>query len=206
MVALTKRRLVLLVAVAVIAVVTGVGAWLASSYQSPQVVYYNQAVQAYRDGKLKDAIVLFDESLQAYSDQSQASWEQRFLYGSASNELAALSHFHKGILLLEQAQAEKKPGLIGVGVQEIETALQINPGAPYASNISPDEVARLSAESLTVKHDLDLLFQKHPEQQANSKGQGQGQPGNGQPQNGQPQQAPNNNPGNKPGHGNNNQM
>ena len=183
----------LIVLLAVIAIACG--AWI-GTVQSAQVGYYNQAMLLYKLGNTDKAAQLLDKSLEAYDAERQAGWKDHLIFGRPSDEVAALAHFHKGVLLLMKAQKEKKPGIMGQAVDEFETSLKINPGSPYANSVAGSDASRLNAEALVVKHDLDLLFQQHPEQQ-----QGQGQ-GKGDGKGNQPgKQLPGNQPGNKPGHG-----
>jgi tetratricopeptide (TPR) repeat protein len=187
------RKLVLPLLVLVATLAIACGAWI-GTVQSAQVGYYNQAMLLYKLGNTDKASQLLDKSLEAYDAEKQAGWTDHLIFGRPSDEVAALAHFHKGVMLLMKAQKEQKPGIMGQAVDEFETSLKINPGSPYANSVPGSHAGRLNAEAMTVKHDLDLLFQQHPEQQnGQGKGKGKGnQPG---------QQLPGNQPGNKPGHG-----
>jgi tetratricopeptide (TPR) repeat protein len=159
-------------------------------YRSGQADAYNQAMIAMEAGDAKAAMELLDASLAAYDAEARAPWWHHAAYGRPSNEIAALAHFHKAGLLLEQAQKEKRPGLIGIAVDEYEEALRLNPGAPFVDGTNPATATRLDREALDTKHNLDLLFR----QQKGQEGEGN-QPGKPGDQSGPPQQAPGSQPG-----------
>jgi hypothetical protein len=179
--------------VAAVCLVSGISI----SHRTPaQITDYNRAMAAYQSGDVKKAMDYLDASLADYDAAVASPWWQRAVNGRPNTELAAQAHFHKGVLLLMLAQAEHREGLIGQAVEELEASLELNPGEPYGNGVSRASAKRLNEEALVVKHDLDLLFQKHPEQQSNGKGK---------PQDGQGKPAPagpGNDPGSMPGHGN----
>lgn len=163
-----------------------------SQYRSGQAVTYNRAMIALEAGNAKAAMELLDASLAAYDSEASAPWWQHAIHGRPSTEIAALAHFHKAGLLLEQAQAEKRPGLVGMAVDEYKEALRLNPGAPFVEGTATATGIRLDREALDTKHNLDLLFQ----QQKGQQGEGN-QPGD--PGDKPAEQAP----GSKPGPGTN---
>jgi tetratricopeptide (TPR) repeat protein len=195
-----RLKKLIFLALVLVAVLCFLAAYELSSVRSQQYSYYNAGLLALQAGDTKEAIHDFDKSLSVYGSEAQAGWVYHLVYGRPSEEMASLAHFYKGLALLQEAQAEQRPGIMGEAVDELEASLKINPGYPYADGVSPVDAARMNAEALTVKHNLELIFMQHPEQQKQN-GNGQGQ-GNGPPQPAQP--APGNNPGNKPGHGNDN--
>jgi hypothetical protein len=204
MVKFFKHRRVLLLVASVIAAVLLVGEGIrVNSWRSPQVVHYNEAMAAYKlamqtgDPKEIDrALALFDQSLSSYQDESAKNGVHRIVLGTPSTETAALAQFHKGVLLLAKAQATKKSAYVTDAVTSFVESLKLNPGEPY-QGVSPEDAQRLNDEAMIVKYDLELLFKQHPEQQKQSQsGQGNGPPKPAQ-------QAPGSNPGSQPGHGNN---
>lgn len=198
MAGLLKRACSAFPAAAVLLIAVGLllGGFRLMHETPPQYSDYNAAMEAYEEHDVNKAIQLLEQSLADYEAQKDQPWYDNMIHGRPSDELAALAHFHKGVLLLVKAQSEKRPGLVGQAVEELEASLKLNPGAPYADRVHRLEAARMDGEALTVKHDLDLLFQQQPEQQGNGKGEGKG---DGQPQPAQP--APGDSPGDKPGHG-----
>jgi len=182
-----------LVAVLLLGVLLIWGGHFISQYRSGQADAYNQAMIALEAGDGKAALELLDASLAAYDDEASAPWWKHAIYGRPSSEIAALAHFHKAGLLLEKAQQEKRPGLVGLAVDEYKEALRINPGAPFAEGTSAATAVQLDREALDTKHNLDMLFQQQKGQQGD--GNQPGKPGD-EPA---PQQAP----GSKPGPGTN---
>lgn len=197
----TRKRVVLLCLSVVASVLLMDGGLGINSHHSPQVVYYNQAMDAYNqamqkgDSKALDkALNLFDQSLASYQSEAEKNGAYRIAYGTPSTETAALAQFHKGVLLLAKAQQTKKSSYVTDAVTAFVESLKLNPGEPY-SGVSTEDAQRLNEEAMIVKYDLELLFKKHPEQKKQSQGQGNGPPKPAQP-------APGSNPGNLPGHGN----
>jgi len=191
-------RLVLLLCLFLFGVAATAAGYTLNSNRSQQVDSYNQAMQALSDGDGDAALRLLDQSILDYEQRARAATLEHLLHGRPSSELAALAHFHKGVLLLAKAQQEKRPGIAAQAVDEFKQSLRLNPGPPYAHGIELDQANRLEQQALTVKHDLELLFANQPEQ----KGQGESGPSKEQQQPQQPQQAPSEEPGTSPGNSN----
>lgn len=196
---MSKRALGAFPATAVLLIAVGLLlGGLRLTHETPaQYKHYNAAMQAYQERDVDKTIQLLELSLADYDAHKDQPWYDNMLHGRPSDELAALAHFHKGVMLLIKAQNEKRPGLAGQAVEELEESLKLNPGSPYANQVKHLEAATLNGEAMTVKHDLDLIFLQHPEQQDN--GKPQDGKGDGPPQPAKP--APGDDPGSKPGHG-----
>ena len=202
---LRKLRKLALVASLLAGAAMFFGGYQLVSYSAPQVTYYNEAMTAYQQAflqtsakaaylKLDQATKLFDRSIAGYQSEATISGGHRLIYGSPSVEYAALAQFHKGVALLLEAQLSGNKDLVHQAADAFRDSLRLNPGGPY-QGVSLTTANRLNEEALVVKHDLELLLRKHPSEAR------QPQPAKGQPKQAQPQ-APNENPGNMPGHGN----
>ncbi len=167
------------------------------SWQDAQVEFYNLGIEAYKAGDPQTALELFDKSLGAYKQREKDVWLDRFLYPAPSREFAAMAHFHKAKSLLRMRKAEP-------AVDAFKESLKLNPGNNYKSlagfeNTTKSDLDRLFEQSMTVKYDLELLFNKNQQL-----GGGQGKEGQEQKdgQKGQEKkQAPGNQPGQQPGKG-----
>ncbi len=188
-----RRKLLVLAALTLIGALMLAGAQYLSTWQSPQVVTYNQGVQFYLQGDADSALKAFDQSLDAYRRQSNAGWLERTFLPGPSRELAALANAHKAILML----VKQKPDLAVLAFKE---SLKLNPGDQY-EGLSPADAKRLHEQALTVKYNLELMFKKNPSQaqkEGKGQGKGQGKPGN--------KPSPGDDPGKMPGKGNRNDI
>jgi hypothetical protein len=171
---------------ALIGVPLALEGYSAATWQSPQVVAYNQAMAIFRDAianqnpyELNNAVTLFQQSASAYQRQEGESGVDRVLHGSPSSELLAQTYFHEGLADLIQYSAYQQKSYLDQAVQLLEQAIQVNPGLPYAHDIAAGDIDRLAAESLPPKYDLEQLFQQNPQE---AQGHGQPKPGSGQGQ------------------------
>lgn len=201
---LTKRR-ALLGASLVVGALLIASAVQVITWQSPTTTYYNRGLAEYHDAmqngdsqELDQAQAYFELSEQSYEAESHGGLLHRVFLGTPSTEVAAMAYFQEGMVLLAKAQATQQSSYVGDAVTAFEHSLTLNPGGPY-QGVSTATADRMNSEAMVVKYDLELLFKKNPQQQQ-QKGQGQGKPG--QPA----QHAPNQDPGNMPGHGDNNQI
>ena len=182
MASLAHRARLFLVASLVLALGCWLGlfGWRTTNYQSQQVRLYNQALSQYKaavnalnpnnynyasqadpETMLLQAEHTFDASVTAYEQGSHGDFVQRALYGTPSTELAALAYFHKAMLIVMDAQAEQNSQLITDAITALKDSLKLNPGGPY-QGVSTATAARMNAEALTAKYDLELLQHKQP--------------------------------------------
>lgn len=170
-----------------------------SQWESPQVVAYNEGLAAFKQGKVDEAMVAFDKSLDVYASLAQRDSKESFIYPGRSTELAALAQSKKAILFL----MKQKPEL---AVKSFKESITLNPGSTdeellkrlmSGEDLSAADIARLSEESAVVKHNLELLFKKNQSmQQGEGKGKGKPKPGD---KDGKQGNEPG--PGQKPGPG-----
>lgn len=177
-------------------------------WESQQVSRYNIGLAAFKEGKVDEAMLAFDESLDAYAAmEKREGWQDR-LYPARSSELAALAQSKKAILYL----LKQKPEL---AVKAFKESISTNPGVVdpqlaarlmAGETLTSDDISRLADQSLVVKHNLELLYKKNPSmQQGEGKGKGKGKgkpkPGDKEGKDGD-QPAPGSKPG--PGSGQSN--
>lgn len=192
-----KSRLVLAAALLVGLASFGFGYHLLT-WQDAQVVYYNQGIAAYKSGDPQTALELFDKSLGVYRQRQRAGWKDRFIYPAPNQEFAALANFQKAKSLLRLRKAEP-------AVEAFKESLRLNPGNDYdslsgLSGASKKELDRLVEQALTVKYDLELLFNNN-QQLADGQGK-EGQKGEKGEKGDKKQQSPGKEPGELPGKGN----
>jgi hypothetical protein len=154
-----------------------------AAWYSPQIRFYNQAMQSIAYGDCGLAEAQLDQSLQDFESRrmERASIFARIAYPGPDLEVAVLAHFHKGKCFIDDNQ-------IGQGVMELEDAIRMIPEAQelYAPVIERPEknyhrLANLSAllhlrkqeEPAAVKsdrlvellrsmqYDLEWLYSKH---------------------------------------------
>jgi tetratricopeptide (TPR) repeat protein len=163
------------------------------------VVAYNEGLAAFKQGKVDEAMLAFDKSLDIYASTANRDSKESFIYPGRSTELAALAQSKKAILFL----MKQKPEL---AVKTFKESIQLNPGSTdnellkklmVGEELSSGDIARLSEQSSVVKHNLELLFKKNQSmQQGEGKGKGKPKPGD---KDGKPGNEPG--PGQKPGPG-----
>lgn len=151
-----------------------------STWESPQFVAYNEGVAAFKEGKVDEAMLAFDKSLDVYASDAHREGKDSYLYPSRSTELAALAQSKKAILYL----LKQKPEL---AVKAFKESIQLNPGTVEPAlvaklnageTLSSTDIARLVEQSDIVKHNLELLFKKNPSMaQGEGKGKGKPKPG-----------------------------
>lgn len=179
-----------------LAVVTAVGCGILwgstrlQNWQDPQVVYYNQGVAFYKEGKIDEAMLAFDKSLDSYNARQKQTGVDKYLYPGPSTEYAALAHAKKAVLFIMKQKAPE-------AVNAFKDSIKLNPGGDQFKSLTPDEIKKLSEQSMVVKYNLDLLFKKNPSM-AQGEGKGKGK-GKGK-EKGKPR--PGDEPGNQPGRGN----
>ncbi len=170
-----------------------------SRWESPQVIAYNEGVAAFKEGKADEAMLAFDNSLDAYAAMAQREGLDSLLYPGRSTELAALAQSKKAILYLMKQKPEQ-------AVKAFKDSITLNPGCDDAEildrlmkgeTLSDKDIARLSEQSLIVKHNLDLLFKKN-KSMADGEGKGKGKPKPGDKDGKEGDQPA---PGTKPGPG-----
>jgi tetratricopeptide (TPR) repeat protein len=157
------------------------------TWVDPQFAAYNVGVTALNEGKVDEAMVAFDKSLDLYKSGTYRSKMDSFLYPGRSNEIAALALSKKAILYI----IKQKPDL---AITAFKDSIALNPGGSdnellqriiKGEDLSVADVKRLSAQSWVVKHNLELMFKKNPsQQQKEGKGKGKGQ-GKGPPKEGE---------------------
>lgn len=188
-----KRRRIALVFVTLFGVLLLLGAEFIATWQSPQVLHYNQGIALLEAGDADGAdgaMKAFDKSLESYSRQQDSNAFERALLPEPSLEYAALAHKQRAVLFI----LSQKPDQAVLAFKE---SLKLNPGDSYPAGIPNAQAERMREQALVVKYDLELLFKKNPDQ---AKGEGKGK-GEGKPE-GQPKPAPGNDPGKMPGKGN----
>lgn len=186
----TWREGVLLAVVTVVGCAILWGSTRLQNWTDPQVQYYNQGIAFYKEGKVDEAMLAFDKSLDAYKQQQNRTWLEKTLYPAPSTEYAALAHAKKAVLFIIKQKAPE-------AVNAFKDSIKLNPGGEQFKSLSPDEIRRLSEQSMVVKHNLELLFKKNPSM-AQGEGKGKGK-GKGDKK-GKPR--PGDEPGNQPGRGN----
>lgn len=175
-----------------------------AGWESPQVIAYNQGLAAFKDGKMDEAMLAFDKSLDAYASMAQKRAESKldsWLYPSRSTELAALAQSKKAILFLLKQKPEQ-------AVKAFKDAITLNPGAldpqlvkrlNAGESLDSADLHRLAEQSGVVKHNLELLYKKNPsQQQGEGKGKGKGKPKPGDKEGKEGKEPA---PGTKPGPG-----
>lgn len=170
-----------------------------SDWESPQVKAYNEGVAAFKEGKMDEAMLAFDKSLDAYAAMAQRDSKESLIYPGRSTELAALAQSKKALLFLLKQKPEQ-------AVKAFKDSISLNPGSNdpdllkrlfKGEELSKEDVNRLCEQSAVVKHNLELLFKKNPSmQQGEGKGKGKGKPGD---KDGKEGKEPG--PGSKPGPG-----
>jgi hypothetical protein len=200
-----KRRLwaIVLCTALVIATAMRFGANYLASWQSPQYTAYNLGIELYTVGdhvctkeEAKDplnnkcldidtTVKIFGASIQSYINQlNNTSPIMDILLPPGSQELAALSSLHQGILLMikqkpEDAIKALKQAII---IADLEMAVDDTFNVdmllrPHAALQRAAALVRLAAVKLTAQYDLELTFKKNPSQ-ANKEGKGGHQKGN----------------------------
>lgn len=159
----------------------GVGLYFGSvklkTWENPQVVAYNQGVVALNEGKVDEAMVAFDKSLDLHRSMARRDSLDAFLYPGRSNEIAALALSKKAILFIIKQKPEQ-------AIKAFKDSITLNPGGTdvklvqrvlEGQEITPADVERLAGQSWDVKHNLELMFKKNPsQQQKEGKGKGEG--------------------------------
>lgn len=195
------RTLVALIFLAVLGGFLLAGADRLSRWESPQVKCYNEGIAAFKEGKVDEAMLAFDKSLDAYASMHlRQDWQDR-LYPSRSTELAALAQSKKAILYI----LKQKPEL---AVKAFKDSITLNPGASDSKllgklmtgeQLNEADINRLSEQSKVVIHNLELLYKKNKSmQQGEGKGKGKGKPKPGGKDGKESDQPA---PGSKPGPG-----
>lgn len=185
------KELALLVAITLIGCLALYGSTRLYAWDPTQVNYYNQGIAFYKEGKVDEAMLAFDKSLDAYRASGNRTWFEKTFYPGPSTEFAALAESKKAVLFIIKQKPEQ-------AVNSFKESIKLNPGGEQFKELSADEIKRLSEQSLVVKHNLELLFKKNPSM---AQGEGKGKPGKGKGEKkGKPQ--PGNEPGNQPGRGN----
>lgn len=195
----TVRKTVGLILVSVIGLGLLVGSHFLAIRTSPQVAYYDQGIELYLQGDAENALKAFDQSIAAYNRDSReggiSGWANRQIYGAPSEEIAALAYAKKGQLLIVLQKADQ-------AVLAFKASLGINAGDNLYAGVSLSDEQKLREQAFVAKYNMELLFKKNPSQ-AKKEGKGQGKPGQGKPGD---QQNPGDQPGNKPGKGNKNDI
>lgn len=174
------------------------------SWESEQVASYNEGLAAFKEGKMDEAMLAFDKSLDAYAAMAHRESFDSYVYPGRSTELAALAQSKKAILYL----LKQKPEL---AVKAFKESITLNPGTVEPSlvarlnageKLSDADLSRLVEQSNVVKHNLELLFKKNKSMaQGEGKGKGKPKPGDKEGKEGN-QPAPGTKPG--PGSGKSN--
>ena len=166
--AIARRRRVIFLAVLLLSglLIFSKGVEL-SSWRSPQIELYNQAMAAYENGDLDSAVKLFDSSIAAYEQElAEQDVIHNLIYGTPSRELAALANFQKGKSLLLMKKVRP-------AIEAFMESLRLNPGDDYtALGVKTEDVQRMFDQALIVKYDLELLFRAN-QSQAQESDQGQ---------------------------------
>ena len=177
-------RFLALTLLAAIGVALFYGSATLKTWQDAQVVAYNQGITALNEGKVDEAMVAFDKSLDIYRSTATRNRTDTFLYPGRSNEIAALALSKKAILYI----VKQKPEL---AIAAFKDSIVLNPGgsdngllkrAMNGEELSTSDIKRLSGQSYIVKHNLELMFKKNPSQQqkeGKGKGKGKGDPKEG---------------------------
>lgn len=186
----TWRELFLLAAVTVAGCAVLWGSTRLQNWQDPQVTHYNEGIAFYKEGKIDEAMLAFDKSLDAYNARQKQEGVDKYLYPGPSTEYAALAHAKKAVLFIMKQKAPE-------AVNAFKDSIKMNPGGDQFKSLTPDEIKKLSEQSMVVKYNLDLLFKKNPSM-AQGEGKGKGK-GKGK-EKGKPR--PGDEPGNQPGRGN----
>lgn len=182
------RKLAVFAVLALVGCAMLAGSRSLSEWESPQAQYYNQGLAYFKQGKVDEAMVAFDKSLDAYKRAERRSWVDNLLYPDRSVEWAALAQSKKAILYIVKQKPE-------MAVNAFKESIKLNPGGEQFLELTADQIKQLSEQSLVVKHNLELLFKKNPSMaQGEGKGKGKGK-GQGQPK-------PGDDPGTQPGRGN----
>lgn len=193
------RTLVGLTLVSILGLGLLIGSHFLATRPNPAVVLYDYGVELYLQGDAEGALKAFDQSIAVYNQESRKSgvtgWAHRQLYGAPSKELAALAYAKKGQLLIVMQKADQ-------AVLAFKNSLALNPGDNLYEGYSLNEAQQLREQAYVVKYNMELLFKKNPSQ-AKKEGKGQPKPGEGKPGE---QQNPGDQPGNKPGKGNKNDI
>lgn len=202
------RTLVALTVVSAIGCAMLIGHNKLDNWQSPQVTFYNQGLALYKEGKVDEALVAFDKSLDAYRAGHQRKGLDSIVYPPTSTENAALAESKKAVLYIMKQKGE-------LAIKSFKESLKLNPGGHQFEDLSPEqakllgsEIARLTStdelrldqQSFIVKHNFELLFKKNPSM---AQGEGKGK-GKGKGQGNKPGQkpAPGQDPGQQSGRGN----
>lgn len=200
------RTLVFMTALTVIGAALLVAHKNLDAWRSPQESYYNQGLQLFKEGKVDEALVAFDKSLDSYRAGNNRHGIDKILYPPPSTEWAALAESKKAILYIMKQKAE-------LAVNSFKDSIKLNPGGEQfrdltsqqmlaleaeVNRLTDQDIQRLDQQSMVVKHNLELLFRKNPSmaqgEGKGGKGKGKGQPGN--------KPAPGQEPGNQSGRGN----
>lgn len=175
-----------------------------NTWESPQVISYNEGLAAMKEGKVDEAMLAFDKSLDAYAVLGQREGMDARLYPARSTEYAALAQSKKAILYL----LKQKPEL---AVKSFKESIQLNPGSIEGEQLKKlfagepldgSDVTRLVDQSGVVIHNLELLFKKNKSMaQGEGKGKGKPKPGDKEGKEGN-EPAPGSKPGPGSGKGN----
>lgn len=195
----TVKKLVGLTLVSVLGLGLLIGSHFLATRPNPAVALYDYGVELYLAGDAEGALKAFDQSIAVYNQESRQSglegWANRQIYGSPSKEIAALAYAKKGQLLIVMQKADQ-------AVLAFKNSLALNAGDNLYESGSLSEAQQLREQAYVTKYNLELLFKKNPSQ-AKKEGKGQPKPGDGKPGD---QQNPGDQPGNKPGKGNKNDI
>lgn len=186
------REVVLLAAITLVGCAALWGSTHLYSWDSAQVNYYNQGIAFYKEGKVDEAMLAFDKSMDAYKAAQNRTWWEKNLYPGPSTEFAALVESKKAILYIVKQKPEQ-------AVNSFKESIKLNPGGEQFLQLSGDEIKRLSEQSMVVKHNLELLFKKNPSM---AQGEGKGKAGKDKGKEGKGKPQPGPEPGNQPGRGN----
>ena len=160
------------------------------NWDDTQLKLYNQGLAFFKEGKVDEAMLAFDNSLDVYRAHQSRPWLERTLYPGPSTEAAALAHAKKAVLFIIKQKAPE-------AVTSFKDSIKLNPGGEQFKELSPEQIRVLSEQSMVVKHNLELMFKKNPSM-AQGEGKGKGK-GKGEKK-GKPR--PGDEPGNQPGRGN----
>jgi tetratricopeptide (TPR) repeat protein len=195
----TVKKLVGLTLVSVLGLGLLVGSHFLATRPNPAIALYDQGIELYLQGDAEGALKAFDQSIAVYNQESRESgvtgWIDRQMYGAPNKEIAALAYAKKGQLLIVMQKADQ-------AVLAFKKSLDLNPGDNLYDSGSLSDTQQLREEAFVVKYNMELLFKKNPSP-AKKEGKGQPKPGEGKPGD---QQNPGDQPGNKPGKGNKNDI
>ncbi|MBY0359924.1 MAG: hypothetical protein K2W82_18110 [Candidatus Obscuribacterales bacterium] len=170
-------------------------------WESPQVTFYNEGLAFYNEGKVDEAMVAFDKSLDAYKAGRRREGWQKYVYPATSTEWAAEAHHKKAILYIMKQKAPQ-------AIESFKESIKLNSGADQFRELTADQVKylgeelrnmteadiqRLDAKAKIVQYDLEMMFKKNPSMAA---GEGKGK-GKGKGQGQKPGQEPGEQPGGK---------